>query len=108
MDGKHVVMKAPSNSGSLYFNYKGSFSIVLLALIDANLKFIAIDVGSHGRNSDAGIFANSNLGRAITRNTLNFPANEPLPEGEHLGPMRWCLSITRSFDEALSRQTLSN
>ena len=56
MDGKHITVECPVNSGSSYFTYKRSFNIVLLAMVDANYKFLYVDVGcnwiiSDGRNS---------------------------------------------------------
>ena len=73
MDGKHVQLKCPVNSGSYYFNYKSSFSIVLLALVDADYKFLYVDVGCNGRVSDGGVFRNSALSSALSLNTLNIP-----------------------------------
>lgn len=55
IDGKHVRIKAPCNTGSLFFNYKEFYSMVLLAIVDADCKFIAVDIGSYGREGDAGI-----------------------------------------------------
>lgn len=97
IDGKHVVMKAPWNTGSLYYNYKGTFSTVLMALVDANYKFIAIDVGAYGRNSDGGIFANSNLGKAIASNSLNFPTDACLPGADQLGPVPYAIIGDEAF-----------
>lgn len=56
LDGKHVRIWCPDKTGSLYYNYKNYFSIILFALTDANYKFMAIDVGSFGREGDAGNF----------------------------------------------------
>lgn len=67
------------NSGSEYFNYKKSFSIVLMALVDANYKFIMVDVGAYGKNSDGGILAHSEMGKRFEEKTLNVPNDTLLP-----------------------------
>ena len=73
IDGKHIVMQAPANSGSQYYNYKGSHSIVFLAVCDANYCFTLLVLGNYGRQSDGGVFSNSLLGTAMESNTLSIP-----------------------------------
>lgn len=85
IDGKHVRIVAPSKSGSLYFNYKGYFSIVLLAMVDANCKFVVIDVGSYGKEGDAGIFKKSKMGLLVKNKTI-FPPPKNLPHSNILLP----------------------
>ena len=82
IDGKHVRIQAPPHSGSLYYNYKGFFSIIMLALVDANYKFMYVDVGAYGADSDAGIFRECGLYHALEQDKAGLPASQPLQDGD--------------------------
>lgn len=78
LDGKHIRIKSPTNSGSLFYNFKGYFSIVLFAAVDAHSRFRYINVGSNGKSSDSTIFSESSLYEAMQNGTLNIPQPEEL------------------------------
>ena len=110
-------MQAYCNSSSKkcwiynFFNYKGSHSIVLLAVCDALYRqaiymyisitlslyivhmltlcfnrFIIVEIGDAGRQSDAGVLSNSEFGQALENDTLTIPNPTPLagvPESDY-------------------------
>lgn len=86
LDGKHVAIKCPAKSGSTYYNYKGFYSIVLMALVDADYKFLWIEVGGNGASSDAQVFNDSDLLECYKNGTLRVPADDRLPGDDRYIP----------------------
>jgi hypothetical protein len=81
IDGKHVEIEKPKNSGSKYFNYKKFFSIIMLALVDADYKFLWVNAGVNGACSDAQIWNDCDL-HDLFKFGIGIPPEEPLDEEE--------------------------
>ena len=82
LDGKHVPIQKPSHAGSMYYNYKKFHSIVLMAVADANYKFIYVDVGAEGSAGDGGTWYRCTLHDAIEQQRVGFPDASPLPNDD--------------------------
>jgi len=82
IDGKHITIRKPPGTGSYYFNYKLSFSIVLMAIVNANYEFVMVDVGANGRISDGGVFSNTEFYKRLVKNELCIPQPDNLPNSE--------------------------
>jgi len=79
IDRKHVCIQKPLKSGSEFYCYKEFFSIVLMAAVDANYKFIFIDAGIQGRFSDGFTFGETALYKNLKNSYLDLPEDSPLP-----------------------------
>ena len=97
LDGKHVVLRQPANTGSLFHNYKHHFSVVLMALVDDQYRFTYIDVGNYGSNSDSGVFRHSHFGRKFLRGELNLPPSNTLPAFPEAGLLPHCIVADDAF-----------
>ncbi|KAM7290417.1 putative nuclease HARBI1 [Ixodes scapularis] len=73
IDGKHVAIIKPAKSGTVYYNYKKTYSILLFALVDASCKFLYVDVGTPGSKGDAAIWQTTPLQKAVTNRSSGLP-----------------------------------
>ncbi|XP_068121508.1 uncharacterized protein [Hyperolius riggenbachi] len=80
VDGKHVRLVMPAFTGSLYYNYKKLFSLVLMAVVDPNLKFIYVDVGAYGSSHDSSVFQHSRFGVKLRTGQMTLPPPRPWPD----------------------------
>jgi hypothetical protein len=82
IDGKHIRLHCPPKSGSQFFNYEQYHSIVLQAVVDANLKFVTADIGAYGKQSNGGVFRYSALYQSLETRSLKLPEDAVLPNSE--------------------------
>lgn len=112
LDGKHFRIKRYSKTGSTFYNYKGYFSIVLMACVDADGLFTTIDVGEVGRNSDGAVFRTSNIGRLLQLGLLELPQPRPLPAGNFDFPFYFvadeAFPLKKYIMRPYSKRTLDN
>lgn len=85
-DGKHVAIEKPQDSGSLFYNYKGFFSVVLFAVVNANYEFMYIQTGTNGSVHDGAILNSTQFYKKLVTNELNLPQPSPLPGTETTVP----------------------
>ena len=86
IDGKHIRTRKPEHSGSLYFNYKDYYSIVLLEIVDTGYRFVYVDIGSYGKHCDSYILKNSVFWKKLNDGSLQIPDPKPLTESGDIVP----------------------
>ncbi|KYN42383.1 hypothetical protein ALC56_03197, partial [Trachymyrmex septentrionalis] len=71
--GKHCQIQAPPNSDNAIHNYEGSFSLILMIIMDARYRFIWVDIiGHYGSLNDAGIWSSTDKYHALENNTISI------------------------------------
>ncbi|XP_056631443.1 uncharacterized protein LOC130441682 [Diorhabda sublineata] len=57
-----------------------------MAVVNANYRFLMIDVGAYGKDSGAGVFLNSPIYQNIENGILPLPKSQKLPNSEQVSP----------------------
>lgn len=87
IDGKHVRISCPPHSGTMFYNYKKFYSIVLLGVCDAKYRFLVIDVGGFGKQSDGATFASCDFYHLIKNKESDVPSDACLPGTNFTTPL---------------------
>ena len=63
--GKHVAIKRPPGAGSEFFCYKKFHSMNWMAIADSEYRFLMVDIGQYGSESDGGVWEASTFNHNI-------------------------------------------
>nr|XP_054920544.1 uncharacterized protein LOC129381572 [Dermacentor andersoni] len=88
LDGCHFPISPPKDNAIDYHNYKGWYSVILLALVDHQYRFRYINVGAPGRCHDANVYGRSKLHTLIESGHLDSPVI--MIEGAAITPLILC------------------
>jgi len=66
----------------------------MLAVVDANARFLLIDVGAAGRNSDSSLYLNSPIRRFLESNASGIPQPQNL---ERVGQLPYVILADGGF-----------
>lgn len=68
----------------------------MFAVVDSMYNFLYINVGSQGRLSDAGVFAQTSFIQALHDGTLNLPSSHSLPGRDIATPYTslWVMTLS--------------
>lgn len=69
---KHIRSTLPAHSGFYHYNYKGNHSLVLLAVMETNYKFIYDLSGTNRASSNAQVFTHSNIYSSLINNEFDL------------------------------------
>ncbi|KAL3260850.1 hypothetical protein MRX96_046219 [Rhipicephalus microplus] len=73
LDGCHFPVSLPQEHADDYYNYKGWYSIILLALVDHKYRFRFINVGAPGRCHNSHVYQMSSLSGMVQGPLLKAP-----------------------------------
>jgi hypothetical protein len=94
---KHICIKCFPKTGSLYFNYKGYFLVILLACADTDALFTTVHVGDFGKNSDGSVFRASTFGKKLEKEELHIPFPTSLPLDDSGGTFPYYFVTNEAF-----------
>ena len=90
LDSKHIALDYPKGSVTQEYNYKGFYSLFLLAIYGAKYNFTMVDVGQYCSNIDTGVVINSEMGQNFEESSFDLPESESL-EGFPVGQLPYYL-----------------
>ncbi|XP_050304523.1 uncharacterized protein LOC126742038 [Anthonomus grandis grandis] len=74
LDRKHIRITQPPSTGAQYYNFKGFYSIVLMALVNADHEFLFVNIGKNGRLG--GVIEYMEFYQRLKSKRLNLPTND--------------------------------